>query len=124
MNKRVMTVDELYNFCLQNNFSKFDSNESGAELVVEMPGHFAKDTEDDSRFREGLTPFVSRAFHDKINLNKSKIETEVFEDNLPSSHLRPILANIVKDKETGLLDFGSHDFHIEKVVEKDRKSVV
>ena len=120
MNKRVMTVDELYNFCLQNNFSKFTSNESGAELVVEMPGHFEKDTKDESLFTEGMTPFVSRAFHDKVNLNKSKIETEVFENNLPSSHLRPILANIVKDEETGLLDFGSHDFHIEKVVEKDK----
>ena len=120
MNKRVMTVDELYNFCLQNNFSKFSSNEHGAELVVEMPGHFSKDTNDTSRFTEGLTPFVSRAFHDKINLNKSKIETEVFEDNLPSSHLRPILANIVKDEKTGELDFGSHDFHIEKVVEIDK----
>ena len=62
---------------------------------------------------------VSRAFHDKINLNKSKIETESFEENLPSSHLRPILANIVKDEETGELDFGAHDFHIEKVIETD-----
>lgn len=120
MNKRVMTVDELYNFCLQNNFSKFNSDESGSELVVEMPGRFAKDTKDESRFTEGMTPFVSRAFHDKVNLNKSKIETEVFKDNLPSSHLRPILANIVKDEETGLLDFGSHDFHIEKIIEKDK----
>ena len=120
MKKRVMTVDELYSFCLQNNFSKFTSNESGTELVVEMPGHFEKDTKDESLFTEGMTPFVSRAFHDKVNLNKSKIETEVFENNLPSSHLRPILANIVKDEETGLLDFGSHDFHIEKVVEKDK----
>lgn len=119
MKIKVMTVDELYDFCLQNNFLKFDSNDSGAEIVVKMPGLFEKDTESETRFTEGMTPFVSRAFHDKINLNKSKIETESFEENLPSSHLRPILANIVKDEETGELDFGAHDFHIEKVIETD-----
>ena len=110
MKIKVMTVDELYDFCLQNNFLKFDSNDSGAEIVVKMPGLFEKDTESKTRFTEGMTPFVSRAFHDKINLNKSKIETE---------SLRPILANIVKDEETGELDFGAHDFHIEKVIETD-----
>lgn len=119
MKIKVMTVDELYDLCLQNNFLKFDSNDSGAEIVVKMPGLFEKDTESETRFTEGMTPFVSRAFHDKINLNKSKIETESFEENLPSSHLRPILANIVKDEETGELDFGAHDFHIEKVIETD-----
>lgn len=119
MNKRIMTVDELYTFCLQNNFSKFDSNETGSEIVVEMPGLFEKSDDDSNKFSEGMTPFVSRAFHDKINLNKSNIKTETFKDNLPSSHLRPILANIKKDEETGLLDFGSHDYHIEKVTEID-----
>lgn len=114
-----MTVDELYSFCLKNNFAKFDSKETGSELVVEMPGSFEKSTNFIERHTEGMTPFVSRAFHDKINLNKSKIETEVFENNLPSSHLRPILANIIRDEETNELDFGSHDYHIETVIEKD-----
>lgn len=120
MNKRIMTVDELYAFCLQNNFAKFESSDTDSELVVEMHGHFAKDENSDNKFSEGLTPFVSRAFHDKINLNKSKIETDVFEENLPSSHLRPILANIVRDEETGVLDFGSHDYHVEKITETDK----
>ena len=119
MNKRIMTVDELYLFCLQNNFAKFDSKETNSELVVEMPGLFEKSSNSADRHAEGMTPFVSRAFHDKINLNKSKINTNVFEDNLPSSHLRPILANIIRDEETNELDFGSHDFHIETVLEKD-----
>ena len=34
MSKRIMTVDELYAFCLKNKFSKFDSKEFGKELVV------------------------------------------------------------------------------------------
>lgn len=114
-----MTVDELYLFCLKNNFTRFDSKDSGTEIVVEMPGSFEKSCNTTERHTEGMTPFVSRAFHDKINLNKSKIETEVFESNLPSSHLRPILAHITKDEETNELDFGSHDFHIETIIETD-----
>ena len=119
MGRRIMTVDELYSFCLKNNFLNFDSKEFGKELVVEMPANFEKSNDDTDKMTEGLTPFVSRAFHDHINLNKSEIKEQDFKDNLPSSNLRPILANIKKDEETGELDFGSHDYHIEKVKEVD-----
>ena len=40
MGRRIMTVDELYSFCLKNNFLNFDSKEFGKELVVEMPANF------------------------------------------------------------------------------------
>ena len=119
MSKRIMTVDELYAFCLKNKFSKFDSKEFGKELVVEMPANFAKSDDNTDKMTEGLTPFISRAFHDHINLNKSEIKEQDFKDNLPSSNLRPILAHIVKDEKTGELDFGSHDSHVEKVIEID-----
>ena len=119
MGRRIMTVDELYSFCLKNNFLNFDSKEFGKELVVEMPANFEKSNDDTDKMTEGLTPLVSRAFQDHINLNKSEIKEQDFKDNLPSSNLRPILANIKKDDETGELDFGSHDYHIEKVKEVD-----
>ena len=119
MSKRIMTVDELYAFCLKNKFSKFDSKDFGTELVVEMPANFAKSDDNTDKMTEGLIPFISRAFHDHINLNKSEIKEQDFKDNLPSSNLRPILAHIVKDEKTGELDFGSHDSHVEKVTEID-----
>ena len=119
MSKRIMTVDELYAFCLKNKFSKFDSKDFGTELVVEMPANFVKSDDNTDKMTEGLTPFISRAFHDHINLNKSEIKEQDFKDNLPSSNLRPILAHIVKDEKTGELDFGSHDSHVEKVIEID-----
>ena len=119
MSKRIMTVDELYAFCIKNKFSKFDSKDFGTELVVEMPANFAKSDDNTDKMTEGLTPFISRAFHDHINLNKSEIKEQDFKDNLPSSNLRPILAHIVKDEKTGELDFGSHDSHVEKVIEID-----
>ncbi len=115
MSKKIMTIDELYSFCLKNNFSKFDSEDFGNELAVEIHGFFEKQNKNNDRFVEGMTPFVSKAFHDHVNLNKSNIEENVFKENVPSSHLRPILANIKLDEETNELDFGSHDFHIEKV---------
>lgn len=120
MNKRIMTVDELYSFCLKNKFAKFDSKEFGKELIVEMPANFEKSNYEVDKMKEGLTPFVSRAFHDHINLNKSEIKEDDFNNNLPSTNFRPILANIVKDEETGELDFGSHDFHIEKIIQTDQ----
>lgn len=119
MNRKIMTIDELYSSCLKENFVKFDSNDSGKELLVQMLGSFSKSDDDQDKLTEGMTPFVSKAFHDHVNLNKSQIKTKAFKDNVPSSHLRPILANIKKDEETGELDFGSHDFHIEKVTETD-----
>lgn len=119
MSKKVMTIDELYSFCLKNNFSKFNSKDFGDELSVEMHGNFEKQKKTDDRLVEGMTPFVSNAFHDHVNLNKSNIEENIFKENVPSSNLRPILANIKLDEETNELDFGSHDFHIEKVTSVD-----
>lgn len=119
MSKKIMTIDELYSFCLKNNFSKFNSKDFGDELSVEMHGNFEKQKKTDDRLVEGMTPFVSNAFHDHVNLNKSNIEENIFKENVPSSNLRPILANIKLDEETNELDFGSHDFHIEKVTSVD-----
>lgn len=116
---RIMTVEELYQFCLKNNFAKFDSLENGKELLVTMNGNFEKADDEVNRLTEGMTHFVSKAFHDHINLNNSQIKPKDFKNNVPSSHLRPILANIKKDEETDELDFGSHDFHIETSTQFD-----
>lgn len=117
MNRRIMTIDELYSFCLQNKFTNFDSKEYGKELVVKMPGNFEKSENEADRLTEGLTPFLSRAFHDNVNLNHSCIEEEDFRNNVPSSHLRPILAHVIKNEDTGELDFGSHDCHVETITQ-------
>ena len=38
--RRIMSIDELYEFCLKNSFAHFDSNEFGKELMVRMNGNF------------------------------------------------------------------------------------
>lgn len=109
--RKIMSVDELYSFCLKNNFSHFSSDESGKELMVRMNGNFEKENENEDKHKEGLTPFVSRAFHDHVNLNMSEISEESFNENVPSANFRPILAHITTNSDDEL-DFGSHDYYI------------
>lgn len=109
--RRIMSIDELYEFCLKNNFAHFSSNEFGKELMVRMNGNFEKTSKDTDKHKESLTPFVSRAFHDHVNLNKSEISEESFNENVPSANFRPILAHITTNSDNEL-DFGSHDFYI------------
>nr|DAE26058.1 MAG TPA: hypothetical protein [Siphoviridae sp. ctEkS11] len=106
-----MSIDELYEFCLKNNFAHFDSNEFGKELMVRMNGNFEKTSKDEDKHKESLTPFVSRAFHDHVNLNKSEISEESFNENVPSANFRPILAHITTNSDNEL-DFGSHDYYV------------
>jgi len=112
-NKKIMTISDLYNFCMKNNFCHFSSATNNEEICVQMPAVFEKENKVD-KDKEGLTPFVAKAYHDHINLNKSEIKPEVLESTLPSAMLRPILASIVVDEETGEKDFGSHDFIFEE----------
>lgn len=109
--RKIMSVDELYSFCLKNNFAHFSSDEFGKELMVRMNGNFEKENENEDKHKEGLTPFVSRAFHDHVNLNMSEISEESFNENVPSANFRPILAHITTNSDDEL-DFGSHDYYI------------
>lgn len=109
--RKIMSVDELYSFCLKNNFAHFSSDESGKELMVRMNGNFEKENENEDKHKEGLTPFISRAFHDHVNLNMSEISEESFNENVPSANFRPILAHITTNSDDEL-DFGSHDYYI------------
>lgn len=111
--KKIMTISDLYKFCIKNNFCHFSSSTNNEEICVQMPAIFEKE-DDVDKDKEGLTPFVAKAYHDHINLNKSEIKPEVLENTLPSAMLRPILASIVTDEETGEKDFGSHDFVFEE----------
>ena len=112
MVKKFLTIDDLIKFCIQNNFAKFSSKESNAEICVQMPAVATFGESEDNKHTEGLIPFTASAYHDHVNLNKSNINEDVFEENTQSIPYRPILANIVENKD-GVKDFGSHDFTIE-----------
>ena len=110
--KKFLTIDDLIEFCMKNNFSKFSSKESTAEINVQMPAIATFGKSDDNKHTEGLCPFNATAYHDHVNLNKSNINEDTFKENTQSIPYRPILANIVENSD-GNKDFGSHDFTVE-----------
>lgn len=122
VNKKLMSINDLYEFCLKNNFTHFSHSNSNYEICVQMPanGRFAKEEQD--KHKEGLRPFVAKAYHDNINLNKSEINPDVFKENTKSAVFRPILAHIITNEETGEKDFGAHDFTI--VEDENGESVI
>ena len=59
--KKFLTINDLIEFCVQNNFSKFSSKEFNAELSVQMPAVATFGKSDDSKHTEGLCPFNASA---------------------------------------------------------------
>ena len=100
---RILTLDELANFCKQNNFTKFSSKDNGYKLVVKVPDIFEIMDEDNSR--QGLMALKVKVCHTLLNRNNSYIAPDVMAKALPSLKNRPILAAIHK------LDDGTYDFH-------------
>lgn len=71
-----------------------------------MPAVATFGKSDDNKHTEGLCPFNATAYHDHVNLNKSNINEDTFQENTQSIPYRPILANIVENSD-GNKDFGS-----------------
>lgn len=113
MNKKLMSIDDLYNFCMNNNFNHFSYDDLNYEICVQMPANGLFKKEESNKHKEGLRPFVAKAYHDKVNLNKSEIDPDVFKENTKSAPFRPILAHIVTT-ESGDRDFNAHDYIVEK----------
>ena len=106
---RLLTVDDLYNFCLKNNFNHYSSSENNnTPIVVSAPGTFSinEDTSND-----GLLMTKLRVCHTNLNRNKSFISESNMKNALPTLKYRPILAHIHQlDNEEW--DFHTHDMEI------------
>lgn len=105
MKKKYLTLDDLYAFCKQNNFSSFSSQDFGAPIVVQSFGEFEADSTVDS----DLVPVKLQACHTLTNRNKSFISEKVMRKALPSFANKPILGYIHQ------LDDGSYDFYTHNV---------
>lgn len=106
--KKLLTINDLYNFCLSNNFSHFSSKNNGEVIVIHSDGLF--ETQYDST--QGLMPVRLQACHTELNRNKSYIKESVMLEALPSFKNRPILGNII-ELDNGEFDFHSHDMKID-----------
>ncbi len=119
--KKLLTIDDLLNFCEKNNFSEFNIKNKDAELRIQLPAKAIFKQSDSDKHTEGLRPFIATAYHDHVNLNKSNINEDTFQENSKSLPYRPILANIIEDSD-GNKDFGSHDFTI--TIDSDGNEVI
>ena len=108
MDKRILTIDSLIEYCEKNNLSHFSASEIGKPLVVNTFGNIS--------FAENKDPSLMsvtlKACHCGINRNNSKITEKVMKKAFPTFANKPILAEIITD-ENGVKDFGSHAFTIE-----------
>ena len=118
MNRKLLTLDDLYRFYSTKKKSmKFNAEKEGYNLAVQVKGRFEVVDENE----EGLMFCRVKAFHDLGNLNKSYIDTDVLKTKMYSINNRPILADIieVEDEDGNIVkDFNGHSMHINEDEDK------
>lgn len=105
MPKKYYTLNDLYQFCKNNNFSHFSAKESGGPIIVQSYGEFAANVES----TQGLVPVTLQACHTELNRNLSFISEDTMTKALPSFANKPILGYIHQ------LDDGTYDFYTHNV---------
>ena len=120
MNKKLLTLEDLYGFYSQKKKSmSFSAEKSGYNIAVQT--HAVFELEDD--LTEGLLYGKIRAFHDLSNRNNSHIETDVLEEKMMSIKDRPIMADIIETSEEDengnpLKDFSGHTMYYDENLDK------
>lgn len=107
----LLTLNDLINFYSTKKKSvRFDSEQSGEPIVVQVEGVMKFEKSDDT---EGLTAVRLQACHTDRNLNASLISYEVMSEKmLPSFKNRPILGYI--HDVAGKPQFYGHNMHIDE----------
>ena len=106
MAKKIMTLDDLYMFFVQQNKSfSFSSKESGDPIIVTTNGLFATEEDNDM---PGMLKLKLKVCHTETNRNGSHISKENMENAMPTLKYRPILAYI-HELPDGSKDFYAHN---------------
>lgn len=108
--KKMLTVEDLYKFCLENNFAKFSAKESGYQLAVQVPTTFEIDDASDENHR-GMMRLKFRILHDGKNRNGSFVSHKAAVKASNTIADRPIMAAI-HQLDDGSWDFKSHEMEI------------
>ena len=108
MGKKILTLDNLYQFFVeQNQTFNFSSKESGKPIVVTTNGFFETDESD----MPGMLKLELKVCHTQTNRNGSHISDSNMEKAMPTLKYRPILAYI-HELEDGTKDFYAHNMEI------------
>lgn len=112
MRKRLLTVEDLVNFCESHKFYEFSSQKSGYKLSVQIPAIFEINEETDDSHR-GMMRVKIKIFHTGLNRNRSYISEDSAVKAMETIKNRPILAAI-HQLDDGSWDFESHNFETVK----------
>ena len=106
--KKILTIEDLVQFCQTQNFHKFSSTETGYQLSVQVPAiatYKKEEVKDDT-----LLFCKVKLFHIGRNRNGSSVTKEAAEKALSTIAYKPLLANFCEID--GVKDFTSHDMNI------------
>ena len=106
--KKLLTLEQLAQFCESNKFYSFSAKESGYTLSVQVPGSLQfSDKEDDDLLYTKI-----KVCHTLLNRNNSYISEKNMKKAMPTLKYKPLLASIVYDEENDEYDFNGHDMTI------------
>lgn len=108
--KKLLTMDDLVQFCLENKFTTFSAKEYGRPLAVQVPTTFEVEDTSDNNHR-GMLRLKFRILHDGKNRNGSFVSHKAAEKASNTIADRPIMAAIHK-LDDGSWDFKSHEMEI------------
>ena len=110
MRKKLLTLNDLYNyFSNKNKSTHFSSSDEDKNIVVQINGNLKFDSS--NKDTEGLLPVHLQACHINNNINGSNIKEDVMNDALPSFSNRPILGFI--HEVDGQYEFYGHNMHLD-----------
>ena len=108
MPKKILTLDNLYQFFVeQNQTVSFSSKDAGKPIVVTTPGFFSENESD----MPGMLRLKLKVCHTQTNRNGSHISEANMKKAMSTLKYRPILAYIHELKD-GTKDFYAHNMEI------------
>lgn len=105
--KKLLTLEQLSDFCKNNKFYSFNSKDTGYKLAVQIPGQLSF-----SEVPSDLLYTKVKVCHTLLNRNGSFISEENMKKAMPTLKYKPLLASIVEIDEKGTLDFNGHDMNM------------
>lgn len=106
--KRILTMDDLVQFCVEQGLMSFSAKETGYPLSVQIPATFDVEPME----QKEMLRLKFRALHLGRNRNGSNVSRESADAAKPSFAGRPILAHI-HELDDGSFDFGAHEIEEE-----------
>lgn len=110
--KKILTIEELVNFCEKQKLFTFSSKESGYPLAVKISTMF-EEVENVDENHKGMMKLKFRIFHTGLNRNGSFVSENAAKKAMKTISDRPVLAAIHQLND-GTWDFEGHEIELIK----------